>query len=374
MQYVHRRLAELKARGKAPPASETLENAWGMAVGNIPFTLVPHEGRRLLVIDIEGESEPLSLALTRSREAELRPFPPLAESTAQYDFSYHLSYEEDGKPPYMAIRALQEDGSTVFIVFTDDPNKPMQTVVQSSDAPVPDQVWFQITIDQFNDATLRDFVQNTEQGRVFCAAKDYSFTSIFENAQEIGQRVCRASSDHSRAAPSSSLAAKPTQEKKTSVYTNVKRTETPVASRSSASASNAAPGGNKTTEKTTEKTSKRKQKKLAKAESTASAPDATQSKNAKTSSTTKSFSSQYWYIYVIGAVALIIGVTAGVIMYKKNKNKKGTGGKNKNNKKSSANTLVNGDVGSNLEHSSGMKLQPVFGDMDIVEGSDIVSM
>ena len=187
MDSVHARITS-RLRDNSISAVDVILNSSGLASRTVPFVLVDANNRLLLTITVQGRVDPVTLSLTKDNRAELRPYPPLPGSSSKYDFKYKLKYIAN--KPLMAIEASRSDGSRVFIVLTDDEQNPLQTVVYAPDETEGSDIWFKIQIDQFNSNILEDFVNNTLEGKYLCDKKDYSFASIFDNATDVAQEAC----------------------------------------------------------------------------------------------------------------------------------------------------------------------------------------
>lgn len=292
MNFVHARLADRIERNDIS-ASDILLDASCLASGTVPFVLVRHRGMLFLTVDVEGQNAPVTLGLTRDFKAELRPFPPMIGSSTTYEFEYRLLYGRDTgkrKPdiadtattktetpvghqlPSMSMYASQPNGDRVYIIMTDDENEPLQTIIKKQNEAIGKEVLFRIQIDQFNAPCLEDFVSNTPRGRAMCAAKDFTFASIFDTATEVGMQACAAAAkrpqDNTKTSPSiSNSTGSATVSKQAAILT-------PPAEGTTAT--------------------------------TATAVAESEPISSTTTSSSKTFMTKYWYIFLIGAISLIV--------------------------------------------------------------------
>lgn len=319
MHAVHTRISQRLREGQIN-AAEVLRDASALAVETIPFVVTRHNEKDYLTIDLVGRDEPVTLGITRNDKAELRPFPPLAGSSTTYDFEYFLQYRSPGHP-LMAIRTIRPGATRLYVVLGDSEQQPLQVVRFAPGEPVDNRIWFPISIDQFNLPTLQDFVQNSLTGRQMCATKDYQFASIFENCEELAREACASKnnaeihedeSKHNTNREDVRAEAGVEKSKKTvrfsdEVFSKPQNAVEPRKKETKGEQGQVEQGQmNETTE--TEKSQKEEEENSS--SEPATAPSRTQE---NTEAQGKSFMAKYWYLFVIGGVALII-IIIGVYM------------------------------------------------------------
>jgi hypothetical protein len=206
--------------------------------------------------------------------------------------------------PSMSMYSLQMNGDRVYIKMTDNEEEPLQTIIYKKNVPIGSDVLFRIQIDQFNAECLEDFVLKTPRGRAMCIEKDYSFASIFDTAAEVGLQACMSATQ--------SLKGRNTTKKppdRTSPITTTTTTTTATATTATTTATATATPSTTTLPLTA----------VAIAADTSTSTDTGTSpvENELVSadnSSSKVFMTKYWYVFLIGAIALIAIIIGIFIM------------------------------------------------------------